>query len=108
MLIPKHGALGAAVAWTVGIVVENVLVAVAARAAVGEPLITRPVLWAAAVAGGGAATLAGLGALLAGRGVAGLGLTIGLLAITCAMLLLNRRARRAVRSALAMLRPGTT
>ncbi|MEH0938285.1 lipopolysaccharide biosynthesis protein [Micromonospora psammae] len=105
VLIPDHGALGAAYAWTAGIVAENVLAALAARVAVGEPLLTRSVGRTAAAVGGGAAVIALLSALLAGRGVAGLALALAVLAVTVAGLLTNRRVRRTVRAAVTMLRP---
>ncbi|WP_348651168.1 polysaccharide biosynthesis C-terminal domain-containing protein [Micromonospora sp. WMMD882] len=105
VLVPRHGVLGAAVAWTIGIVAENLLAARAARAVVGEPLLTRGLLGAGALAGGSTAVLATLGAAVAGRGVAGLALTLGLLLAGGLLLLLDRRVRRLVRSALATLRP---
>ncbi|MFF5172933.1 lipopolysaccharide biosynthesis protein [Micromonospora sp. NPDC000089] len=105
LLIPGHGALGAAYAWTAGVVAENVLAAVAARAAVGEPLLTRSVLLAAAGAGGVAGAVAAASALLAGRGVAGLALALAVLAAVAVGLLLDGRVRRLVRSAVAMIRP---
>lgn len=105
VLVPRYGALGAAVAWTVGIVAENVLAARAARLAVGEPLLTRPVLRAGVLAGGSTAVLATLGAVVAGRGVAGLALTLTALLVGGALLLLDRRVRRSLREALGTLRP---
>ncbi|MEV0325474.1 lipopolysaccharide biosynthesis protein [Micromonospora echinospora] len=105
VLVPRHGVLGAAVAWTVGIVVENLLAARAARAAIGQPLLTGALLKAGAVAGAGTLVLATLGATVAGRGVAGLTLTVVLLVAGCALLLLDRRVRRVVRAAAATLRP---
>ncbi|MEH0843686.1 polysaccharide biosynthesis C-terminal domain-containing protein [Micromonospora sp. CPCC 205711] len=98
-LIPRHGALGAAVAWTVGIVAENVLATAAARRVVGEPLMTRSVLLTAAVAGTGTAVLAGLGALVAGRGVAGLFLTLGTAVLLAAAALAHPAVRRRARAA---------
>ncbi|MFJ6197621.1 lipopolysaccharide biosynthesis protein [Micromonospora sp. NPDC092111] len=106
LLIPAHGALGAAYAWTAGVVAENVLAALAARVAVGQPLLTRSVGWAAAGAGGGAAVVAVLSALLAGRGIAGLALALAVLAVAAAGLLLDRRVRRTVRATVTMLKPG--
>lgn len=105
LLIPDHGALGAAYAWTAGIVAENVLAAVAARHAVGEPLLARSVAWAAAGAGGGTALVAVASALLAGRGVGGLALALAVLAVAAAGLLVDRRVQRTVRAAVTMLRP---
>ncbi|WP_423791071.1 lipopolysaccharide biosynthesis protein [Micromonospora cathayae] len=105
VLVPRHGVLGAAVAWTVGIVAENLLAARAARLAVGEPLLTRPLLVAGALAGGSTAVLAVIAATVAGRGVAGLALAVALLLVGGALLLLDGRVRRVVRAALAALRP---
>ncbi|SCL35019.1 Membrane protein involved in the export of O-antigen and teichoic acid [Micromonospora pallida] len=105
VLVPRHGVLGAAVAWAVGIVVENLLAARAARTAVGEPLLTGAVLRAGALAGAGTAVVATVGATVAGRGVAGLTLTVALLLAGGLLLLLDRRVRRVVRAAAATLRP---
>ncbi|MGR6318630.1 polysaccharide biosynthesis C-terminal domain-containing protein [Micromonospora soli] len=98
-LIPPYGALGAAAAWTAGIVVENVIAAVAARRVVGEPLLTRGVLRAAGAAAAATALLAGAGAAVAGRGVAGLILTLGVVALIAVALLLHPGVRRRVRAA---------
>ncbi|MEV0429304.1 polysaccharide biosynthesis C-terminal domain-containing protein [Micromonospora sp. NPDC050495] len=98
VLIPPYGALGAAVAWTVGIVAENVLATVAARRAVGVPLVTRAVLRTAALAAAATAVLAGTGAAVAGRDVAGLFLTLGVAALLAAGLLLHPRVRRWART----------
>ncbi|MEV4483786.1 lipopolysaccharide biosynthesis protein [Micromonospora coxensis] len=98
VLIPPHGALGAALAWTAGIVVENVIATVAARRVVGEPLITRAVLSAALVAATATAVLAGAGAAVAGRGVAGLFLTLGTAVLLAGALLLHPGVRRRVRA----------
>jgi O-antigen/teichoic acid export membrane protein len=83
VLIPGHGALGAAIAWSLGIVCENVLAAVFARRALGEPLFSVVLLrsTAAVVAATGLASLAGV--LAAGRGLAGLATTLGLLVVGC-------------------------
>ena len=51
-LIPHLGALGAAVAWSLGIVCENVLAAVFARRALGEPLLASALVRAAAAVAG--------------------------------------------------------
>ncbi|MBM0258171.1 lipopolysaccharide biosynthesis protein [Micromonospora sp. 4G55] len=106
LLIPDHGALGAAYAWAAGIVVENLLAAAAARSVVGEPLLTRSLGWAALGAGGGTGVVVVASALLAGRGVTGLALALAVLAVAAAALLLDRRVRRTVRAAVTMLRPG--
>ncbi|NES13477.1 MULTISPECIES: lipopolysaccharide biosynthesis protein [Micromonospora] len=99
VLIPPHGALGAAVAWTVGIVVENLIATAAARRVVGEPLVTRTVLRTAVLAAAGTAVLAGAGAAVAGRGVAGLFLTLGVAALLAVVLLLHPGVRRRARAA---------
>ncbi|MEV0726143.1 lipopolysaccharide biosynthesis protein [Micromonospora purpureochromogenes] len=98
LLIPPHGALGAAWAWTVGIVAENVIATVAARRMVGEPLITRSVLRAAVAAGAATAVLATAGAAVAGRGVAGLFLTLGIAVLLGVALLLHPGVRRRARA----------
>jgi O-antigen/teichoic acid export membrane protein len=84
ILVPRHGALGAAVAWSIGIVTENVLAAFAARAVVGESLRDRSIVRTALAAGGGTLLLAGVVAALAGRGIAGMTVTIGLVAFVVA------------------------
>jgi O-antigen/teichoic acid export membrane protein len=95
-LIPGHGALGAAVAWSLGIVVENVLAAVFARRALGEPLVSAALLRAAAavVVATGAASL--LGVLLAGRGPAGLAIALGSLLAGSLGALFDPRVRAAL------------
>jgi O-antigen/teichoic acid export membrane protein len=98
VLIPPHGALGAALAWTAGITVENVIAAVAARRVVGEPLITRGVLSAAVVSAAATAVVAGTAAAVASRGVAGLSLTIGVAVSLAVALLLHPRVRRRLRT----------
>jgi O-antigen/teichoic acid export membrane protein len=104
LLIPDRGALGAAIAWSAGIVVENVIAAVAARSAVGRPLFTRAVWLTGAVSLGVSAVLAAAGVALAGRGVAGLAVTLGLMAVTCLGLLASGKVRGAVRDAVSTLK----
>ncbi|HET9516221.1 MAG TPA: polysaccharide biosynthesis C-terminal domain-containing protein, partial [Actinoplanes sp.] len=107
LLIPRHGALGAAVAWSMGIVAENVIAAVLARRALGQPLFTRgPVLAAAAVAGG-TGTAAAVAVLVAGRGLPGLGVALGLLGVTAAAACGSPRLRAAVRDVRSQLRPAS-
>jgi O-antigen/teichoic acid export membrane protein len=93
VLIPGHGALGAAIAWSLGIVGENILAAVFARRALGEPLFSAVLLraTAAVVAATGLAAL--LGVLAAGRGLAGLAIALGVLMAGCLSLLLDQRVR---------------
>ncbi|KKK05978.1 lipopolysaccharide biosynthesis protein [Micromonospora sp. HK10] len=99
LLIPAHGALGAAAAWTAGIVTENVLAALAARRVVGEPLLTRTVLRTAGAATAGTIAVAGAGAAAGGRGVAGLFLTLGVVVLLAGAALLHPGVRRRVRAA---------
>jgi O-antigen/teichoic acid export membrane protein len=106
VLIPRHGALGAAAAWSLGIVAENVLAAVLARRALAAPLFSRALLRAAAavVVAAGAATAIGLA--VGGRGPAGLAVTLGVLAAGCAGALADRRVRSALSKVRSQLRPG--
>ncbi|TDC40159.1 polysaccharide biosynthesis C-terminal domain-containing protein [Micromonospora sp. KC213] len=98
-LIPAYGALGAAVAWTAGIVAENLLATLAARRVVGAALVTRTVLVTAGIAGTGTAVLAGAVVAVAGRGVIGLALTLGAMALLAAVPLLHPWIRRQARAA---------
>jgi O-antigen/teichoic acid export membrane protein len=93
VLIPRYGALGAAIAWSFGIVCENVLAAMLARRALGEGLFSRTLLLAAA--GVVAATLiaSAAGLLAFGRGLPGLAVTLGLLLAGCLLALLSGRVR---------------
>ena len=93
VLTPGHGALGAAIAWSLGIVCENVLAALFARRTLGEPLFSA-VLLRAAVAVVTATGLAALiGVLAAGRGLVGLATALGVLTAGCLGLLLDQRVR---------------
>ncbi|SCF26393.1 Membrane protein involved in the export of O-antigen and teichoic acid [Micromonospora viridifaciens] len=105
VLIPPYGALGAALAWAAGIVLENVIASVAARRVVGEPLLTGEVLRTAVAAAAGTAVVAGAGAAVAGRGPAGLFLTLGLVALLAAALLPHPGVRRRLRTTVPS-RPG--
>jgi len=97
LLIPGHGALGAAVAWSLGIVAENVLAALFARRALGESLFSA-VLWRALAAVGAATGLVSLlGVLAAGRGPAGLAIALGVLLAGLLGSLVDRRVREALR-----------
>jgi len=95
-LIPAHGALGAAIAWSLGIVAENVLAAVFARRALGEPLFSAGLLGASAavVTATGAVSL--LGVLVSGRGPAGLAIALGALLAGSLGSLFDRRVRAAL------------
>jgi O-antigen/teichoic acid export membrane protein len=96
VLIPPYGALGAAIAWSLGIVCENVLAAVFARRALGQPLFSRGLL----VAGAGTVAITGtasaVGVLAAGRGVPGLAVALGVLAAGCLAALGSGRVRSAL------------
>ena len=104
VLIPSHGALGAAIAWSLGIVTENVLAAVFARRTLGAPLVSAALARAAAavMAAAGLAALAGI--LAAGRGLAGLAIALVLLAAGCLGSLLDRRVRAGLSTVLASVR----
>ncbi|MGX6605979.1 lipopolysaccharide biosynthesis protein [Micromonosporaceae bacterium Da 78-11] len=106
--IPTGGVVGAACAWAAGIVVENVLCALAAREVIGSAVLSRAAQLTAfvtAVVVGSAATVA---ILIAGRGPAGLLLALGLLAVASATALTSRRVRDLLRSRAALLRPHPT
>jgi O-antigen/teichoic acid export membrane protein len=107
-LIPRYGALGAAISWSLGIVVENVVAAFGAHAALARPLITRSLGSTAALAGGGTGLTCALAATVAGRGAAGLAVALAVLAAGCAGLLTNRRVRARLRGLAAMARERTT
>lgn len=102
-LIPPYGALGAALAWTTGIVVENVIAALAARRVVGEPLITRGVLGVAVVSATATVAVAGAVAMVAGRGATGLSLTLGVVAMLAVAPLLHPAVRRRLRTTVPVL-----
>ena len=96
-LVPSHGALGAALAWSVGIVVENLIAAVLAQRALGEPLLRRDVVQAAAVVAGATGLTAALGVAALGRGPGGFAIALAALAVVSAASLANPRVRQAAR-----------
>jgi O-antigen/teichoic acid export membrane protein len=105
VLVPRHGALGAAIAWSLGIVCENVLAAVFARRALGEALFGRT-LWLSALAVSAATGLAAvIGTLVAGRELPGLAVTLGLMLAGCLALLADRRVRAVLKTVRGQLRP---
>jgi O-antigen/teichoic acid export membrane protein len=108
VLIPRHGALGAAVAWSLGIVCENVLAAILARRALGEPLFGRTLVLAAGVAIAATGAAAGTGVLIAGRGLPGLAVTLGVIAAAGLAALADRRVRAALHNVRTQLRPAPT
>jgi O-antigen/teichoic acid export membrane protein len=108
LLIPRHGALGAAIAWSVGIVGENTIAAVLARRTLGEPLFGRALVGAAAAAAAATSLAAAAGALLGGRELPGLGIAWGLLMLAALASLGNGRVRRALHGVRAQFRPAAT
>jgi O-antigen/teichoic acid export membrane protein len=105
VLIPRAGALGAAVAWAAGIVIENVIAAVIAQRTLGRRLITYAQARTVAVVTAGTGVASCIGLVVAGRGLAGLATTLGVLALTCAALLASGRVRRAIGEVFDVLRP---
>jgi len=96
VLIPRHGALGAAIAWSLGIVTENALAAVLARRALGAPLGSTALVRAGALVAAATGVVATVGVLAGGRGLAGLTIALGLLVAGCLGSLLDPRARGAL------------
>jgi O-antigen/teichoic acid export membrane protein len=107
LLIPAHGALGAAIAWSIGIVAENLLAAVFARRALQEPLLSRTLVLGAAFSVAATAVAAAAGLVVAGRGVAGLAVALGVLAAGCLAALGNRRVRGYLSHVARQLRPAS-
>lgn len=99
VLIPAHGALGAAIAWSLGIVCENLIAAVLARRALGAPLFTRTLILVLAAVVAATAAASAVGLLLAGRGIAGLATALGVLLVCCLISLLDGRVRARLRLA---------
>ena len=106
LLVPTHGALGAAIAWGCGIAVENLSAAVAARWVVGHPLVDRAMLRIALLTAAGAGASSAVGVLVAGRGVNGLLTTVAVLAVGGVGLLTLPRARAGLRGVLRQIRGG--
>jgi O-antigen/teichoic acid export membrane protein len=98
LLVPRHGALGAAIAWSLGIVVENVLAAVLARKALGEPLFGRTLAISAVAVTTATGVAALIGTLAAGRGLPGLSVALGLVAAGCLASLGDARVRIALKN----------
>lgn len=105
VLVPRLGALGAAIAWSLGIVCENVIAAVLARRALGEALSGRGLVVPAAGVTAATGVAALIGALVAGRGVGGLAIALGIVAAGCLAALADRRVRAALHRARRDLRP---
>jgi O-antigen/teichoic acid export membrane protein len=80
-LIPAHGAFGAAVGWGAGIVVENLIAAVAAWRVVGHPLFTAGMARSALLAAVAVGAPSALAVTVAGQGVEGLVVALVILAV---------------------------
>ncbi len=106
VLIPAHGATGAALAWAAGIATENLTAATCARLVVGQPLVDHRMLVAAATIVGGVGTAAVAAVALAGRGIPGLMLAVATLATICVGLLTVPGVRRRVRVTMVQIRGG--
>jgi O-antigen/teichoic acid export membrane protein len=91
--IPAGGLTGAAGAWGTGIVVENIVAAVAARAVIGSAVLSRGALAAAAIVVAVVGTAGAAAVALTGRGLTGLLLAATLLACAAAAVLTRRRVR---------------
>ncbi|MEV4757165.1 lipopolysaccharide biosynthesis protein [Micromonospora sp. NPDC049559] len=108
LLVPAHGALGAAIGWAAGIVVENVVAAVAAVPVLGRFPVDAAVTGAAVGVAAAVGAAALVGGLVAGRGLAGLAVALGLLAAGAGGALTRPAVRRRMAGAVATLRGGTT
>ncbi|MEV6815687.1 lipopolysaccharide biosynthesis protein [Micromonospora sp. NPDC051296] len=107
LLIPGHGATGAATAWAAGIVMENMIAFGCARVVIGQPLVDATMLRAAlavVAAVGGAATV---GVLVGGRVLAGLAVTAGVLVAAGVGLSTVPRVRRGIRVTMGQIRGAT-
>ena len=102
--IPVAGVRGAAAAWAVGIVVENVVAAVAAHAVIGKAVLSRAAVLTAAVVAGSVGAAGAIAIAVAGRGIPGLLLAVGLLAAGPAVALTRPRIRELGKEQVAMLR----
>ncbi|WP_430501190.1 lipopolysaccharide biosynthesis protein [Micromonospora trifolii] len=107
-LIPQYGVTGAATAWAVGIVTENLISFVCARVVIGHPLVDAALARAAAavVVGVGFAALAGV--FTGGRGIAGLVVALIVLVTGCVGLLTVPGVRRRIRVTMRQFRSGRT
>ena len=93
LLIPRYGALGAAIAWSLGIACENVLAAILARRALGEGLFSRALVLAASAVAGLTLLASSAGVIVFGRGLPGLAMTLGVLLVAGLLALLSGRVR---------------
>jgi len=108
VLIPACGALGAAIAWSLGIVCENTIAAILARRALREPLFGRSLAGAAVAVSVATGSAACLGVLAGGRGLPGLGVALGVITLGVAASLRSSRVRTKLRDVRAQLRPAPT
>ncbi|MFV2100632.1 lipopolysaccharide biosynthesis protein [Micromonospora sp. LOL_024] len=106
VLIPAHGATGAAVAWAAGIVTENLTAATCARLMVGQPLADARMLVAAVVTVGGVGLASVVGLVVAGRGLLGLASSLAALGAICVGLLTFTRVRDGIRATMLQVRGG--
>lgn len=81
VLIPGHGATGAAVAWAAGILTENLTAVTYAWLVVRHPLVDPVMLRAAASTAAVVGSAAGVGVLVGGRGIPGLLVAVAVLAL---------------------------
>lgn len=81
VLIPGHGATGAAVAWAAGILTENLTAVTYTWLVVRHPLVDPVLLRAAASTAAVVGSAAGVGVLVGGRGIPGLLVAVGVLVV---------------------------
>ncbi|GAB7051340.1 lipopolysaccharide biosynthesis protein [Catenuloplanes indicus] len=102
--IPAGGVLGAAAAWAVGIVVENVAAAIGARQVIGGAVVSRSALLSAAGSVVAVVPIGLCAAAVAGRGLPGLLLACVSLMCGLAAAVSVRRVRELIRGGVALLR----
>ncbi|TCB95312.1 lipopolysaccharide biosynthesis protein [Micromonospora zingiberis] len=107
VLIPAHGATGAACAWAAGIVTENLMAVTCARIVVGQPLADPSMVRAALLTFGAVGAAATVGVLAGGRGIVGLAVALAVLAAGCVGLLTLPRVRRGIRATMVQIRGGS-
>lgn len=104
VLIPGHGATGAALAWAAGIVTENLTAVTCAWFVVRHPLVDGAMVRAAVVTVTGVGAAAGVGVLVGGRGITGLLGAVAGLVVGCVVLLTVPRVRQAIRATVRQIR----
>jgi O-antigen/teichoic acid export membrane protein len=95
-LIPPYGAMGAALAWSIGIVTENALAAVLAHRVLGRPPADRGLLIAGAAVLLGVGTPCSVGVAVGGQGLVGLAVAVAVLAAVALLFLGDARVRSAL------------